>query len=155
LALLQWIIRLWVGTQLALTLGAASLGDRFVVLAVSVAYRGCGIPVAWTVLSAGAKGASRKEWLHLRRLLRPAVPPEYTVIVLADRGLYAGWLYRRIVRLHWHPFLRINNGFKFQSQDCAHWYWLKDLIGTVGHHWQGRGSCFKHSASRLECALLA
>ena len=110
LALLQWIVRLWVGTQLALTLDATSLGDRFVLLAVSVVYRGCGIPVAWTVLPAGAKGAWRKEWLRLLRSLRPAVPLEWTVIVLADRGLYAGWLYRRIVRLHWHPFLRINNG---------------------------------------------
>ena len=155
LALLTWIVRLWHGTQLALALDATSLGDRFVVLAVSVVYRGCGIPVAWVVLPAGAKGAWRKEWLRLLRLLRPAVPPEWTVIVLADRGLYAGWLYRRIVRLHWHPFLRINNGCKFRPQGRAHWYWLKDLVGTVGHQWQGRGSCFKDPASRLECTLLA
>jgi hypothetical protein len=154
-ALLGWIVRLWVGTQLALTLDATSLGDRFVVLAVSVVYRGCGIPVAWVVLPAGQKGAWRQEWLRLLRLLRPAVPPEWTVIVLADRGLYAGWLYRRIVRLHWHPFLRINNGGKFRPAGCAHWYGLKDLVGTVGQQWQGRGSCFKHPASRLECTLLA
>jgi hypothetical protein len=31
-----------------------------------------------------------------------------TVLVLSDRGLYARWLYRKIVRLHWHPFMRIN-----------------------------------------------
>ena len=30
--------------------------------------------------------------------------------VLADRGLYAGWPFRRIVRLGWHPFLRLNAG---------------------------------------------
>jgi len=30
--------------------------------------------------------------------------------VLADRGLYARWLFRRIVRLGWHPFLRIKTG---------------------------------------------
>ncbi|MEZ4639733.1 MAG: hypothetical protein R2856_33040 [Caldilineaceae bacterium] len=155
MALLEWIVRLWVGTQLALALDATSLGDRFVVLAVSVVYRGCGIPVAWVVLPAGQKGAWRKEWLRLLRLLRPAVPPEWTVIVLADRGLYAGWLYRRIVRLHWHPFLRINNGAKFRPAGCAHWYGLKELVGTVGHQWQGRGSCFKDPVRRLECTLLA
>ena len=29
-------------------------------------------------------------------------------------GLYAGWLFRRIVRLGWHPFLRINAGGTFR-----------------------------------------
>src|SRR6266540_3850800 len=82
--LLGWIVRLWTSEQIALTLDATCLGDQFVVLAVCVVYRGCGIPVAWTVL------------------------------VLADRGLYARWLFRRIVRLHWHPFLRINQGCKFR-----------------------------------------
>ena len=100
LALMRWIVRLWTGTQMALALDATSLGDRFVVLAVSVVYRGCGIPVAWVVLPAGQKGTWRKEWLRMLRLLRPVVPPEWTVIVLADRGLYAPWLYRRIVRPH-------------------------------------------------------
>jgi hypothetical protein len=30
------------------------------------------------------------------------------VIVLADRGLYAKWLFEAIVELNWHPFLRVN-----------------------------------------------
>jgi hypothetical protein len=34
--LLRWIVRLWASTQLALAVDASSLGDRFVVLAVSV-----------------------------------------------------------------------------------------------------------------------
>lgn len=154
-ALLRWIVRLWRGTQLALALDATSLGDRFVVLAVSVVYRGCGIPVAWVIRPAGEKGAWRKEWLRMLRLLRPAVPPDWTVIVMADRGLYAGWLYRRIVRLGWHPCLRINNGAKFRPAGCARWYWLKELVGTTGQQWQGRGSCFKDPQCRVECTLLA
>lgn len=155
LALMRWIVRLWTGTQMALALDATSLGDRFVVLAVSVVYRGCGIPVAWVVLPAGQKGTWRKEWLRMLRLLRPVVPPEWTVIVLADRGLYAPWLYRRIVRLHWHPFLRINNGAKFRPAGYARWYLLKDLVSAPNRQWQGRGSCFKSPLCRLECTLLA
>lgn len=38
--------------QLALALDATTLQDRFVVLCISVLYRGCAIPVAWTVLPA-------------------------------------------------------------------------------------------------------
>ena len=64
-----------------------TLGQRFVVLAISVVYRGCAIPVAWVILPAGAKHAWRREWLRLVRRLRPAILPVWTVIVLADRGV--------------------------------------------------------------------
>jgi hypothetical protein len=55
--LLGWVVSWWQGTQLALALDATTLGTRFVVLAVSVVYRGCAIPVAWVILPAGAKHA--------------------------------------------------------------------------------------------------
>ena len=87
----------YAGPQLALALDATTLGSRFVVLAISVVYRGCAIPVAWAVLPAGDKRAWRAEWLRLLGLLAPAIPPAWTVIVLADRGLYARWLFQAIV----------------------------------------------------------
>ena len=114
--LLGWVLSWWRGPHLALALDASSLGERFVVLAVSVVYRGCAIPVAWVILPATTKHAWKHEWLRLVRHLRPAVPSTMTVIVLADRGLYARWLFVRLVRLGrlgrlgWHPFLRVNAG---------------------------------------------
>jgi hypothetical protein len=70
--LLKWVLSWWEGPQLALALDATTLGQRFVVLALSVLYRGCAIPVAWTVLPAGKKHAWRQEWLRmLRRCARP------------------------------------------------------------------------------------
>jgi hypothetical protein len=153
--LLAWIISLWSGTQLALTIDASSLGDRFVVLAVCVVYRGCGIPVAWTILPAGRKRAWRREWLRLLRRLRPALPRDWTVLVLADRGLYARWLFRRIVRLGWHPMLRINQGCKFRPAGQAQFVWLRDLVGQVGVRWRGAGSAFVSRDARLDCTLLA
>ena len=54
--LLRWVVTSWQGTQLALALDATSLGSRFVVLAVSVLYRGCAVPVAWVVLPANRPG---------------------------------------------------------------------------------------------------
>ena len=72
--LLGWVVCWWQGTQLALALAATTLGQRFVVLAVSVVYRGCAIPVAWVILPAGAKHAWRCEWLRLLRLLRQPFP---------------------------------------------------------------------------------
>lgn len=153
--LLSWIVRLWVGNQIALTVDATSLGDRFVVLAICVVYRGCGIPVAWTILPSGKKQAWRREWLRMLRILRPAIPPAWTVLVLADRGLYARWLFRRIVRLHWHPFLRINAGCKFRPQARAQFVWLRELVGSIGVRWRGAGTAFSSKDCHLDCTLVA
>ena len=85
--LLAWVLSLWQGTQLALALDATTLGDRFTVLVISVVYRGCAIPIAWTVLTANVEKAWRPEWLRMLRQVYRAVPPTWMVIVLADRGL--------------------------------------------------------------------
>jgi hypothetical protein len=54
--LLAWVLRGWGGDDLAIALDATNLGERFVVLAISVVYRSCAIPVAWVVLPAAANG---------------------------------------------------------------------------------------------------
>jgi hypothetical protein len=153
--LLGWIVSLWAGTQIALSIDATSLGDRFVVLAICVVYRGCAIPVAWTILPAQKKRAWRREWLRMLRLLRPAIPAEWTVLVLADRGLYARWLFRRIVRVGWHPFLRINQGCKFRRHGQAQFVWLRDLVGQIGQRWRGHGTAFASADCHLDCTLIA
>ena len=152
--LLRWIMRIWSSEQVALTLDATSLGERFVVLCISVVYRGIGIPVAWCVLPAGEQHSWRCEWLRLLRLLRPAIPAGRTVIVLADRGLYARWLYQRIVRLGWHPFLRINVGGKFRPKG-KDWGSLTHLVSALGTRWAGKGTAFVTPAAQLDCTLLA
>lgn len=153
--LLQWIVGQWQGTQLALALDATTLGTRFTVLAISVVYRGCAMPVAWTILPANRPHAWRREWLRMLRVLRPAIPQDWTVIVLADRGLYAGWLFRRIVRLGWHPFLRIKTGGTFRPDPQATFQPVARFVPRPGTHWHGTGTAFKSSQRRLRCTLLA
>lgn len=57
--LVQWILAWWPADQprLALALDATTLKKRFTVLVRSRVYRGCGIPVAWKVVAASAKGS--------------------------------------------------------------------------------------------------
>jgi hypothetical protein len=153
--LLGWIVSLWTSTQIALTIDATWLGDRFVVLAIWVVYRGCAIPVAWTILPAQQKRAWRREWLRMLRMLRPAMARTWTVLILADRGLYARWLFRRIVRLGWHPFLRIKAGCKFRPTGQAQFVWLRDLVGQVGRRWRGSGTAFAWPDCQLACTLVA
>ena len=153
--LLTWVVDSWEGTQLALALDATTLGTRFTVLAISVVYRGCAIPVAWTVLAATAKHAWRREWLRMLRQVHRAVPRTWTVLVLADRGLYARWLFRRITRLGWHPFLRINTGGTFRPTGQVRGVPLQTWVPEPGTTWQGTGIAFKGRDRQLHCTLLA
>jgi hypothetical protein len=151
---LQWVIRGWQGKQLAVALDATSLGDRFTVLVVSVLYRGCAVPVAWTVLKANAKHSWEPEWKALLKDFRAVVPADWQVIVLADRGLYAKWLFEAIVELSWHPLMRINTKGSFRPEGWHHWAKLETLVPCVGRRWQGRGIAFK-THGQLPCTLLA
>jgi hypothetical protein len=153
--LLAWVLSWWEGHQLALALDATTLGQRFVVLVISVLYRGCAIPVAWTVLPATEKHAWRGEWLRMLRQVRAAVPRRFFVIVLADRGLYARWLFQGIIRTGWHPVVRINTGGTFRPTASAHYQPLRSLVPQPGTQWVGSGTAFQGPRRRLNCTLLA
>jgi hypothetical protein len=153
--LLAWVLKSWEGTQVALALDATHLGQRFIVLALSVLYRGCAIPVAWTVVPAGEKHAWRREWLRMLRQVRAAVPRRFFVLVLADRGLYARWLFRRSMRLGWHPMLRVNAGGSFRPAASAQYRPLGSFVPRPGTQWAGSGTAFVGPRRRLNCTLLA
>jgi hypothetical protein len=155
--LLRWILSWWTPGEhrLALAMDASTLSDRFTVLCISVVYRGCAIPVAWKIVVANEKGAWEPYWKALFATLQGSVPKEWTVIVLADRGLYAKWLYELIVEMGWHPFLRINRGGKVRPSGEATFCWLSSLVPQTGSTWCGEVECFVESAKRLHCTLLA
>ena len=69
--------------------------------------------------------------------------------------MYARWLFRRIVRLGWHPFLRINTGGTFRPQGRVRGVPLKTLVPEPGTAWQGTGIAFKGRHRQLHCTLLA
>jgi hypothetical protein len=153
--LLRWILSWW-PTQmgsLALGMDATTLSDRFTVLAISVLYRGCAIPVAWKIVHSREKGSWEPYWKELFTVLQGGVPAEWTVIVLADRGLYAPWLFKHIVGVGWHPFLRINLGGKVRPVGTEKWMWLSTLVPRTGTAWSGLVDCFV--GKTLRCTLLA
>ena len=155
--LLRWVLAWWPPTerQLVLALDASSLGDRFVVLAVSVVYRGCALPVAWAVRPATQAGSWRPDWERVLAALAGTVPAEWTVLVQADRGLYARWLFRAIQAHGWHPFLRINSGGQVRPAGAGGFIPLRALAPTVGSAWCGQVTCFASRDSQLACTLLA
>ena len=150
-----WVVGQWEGTPLALALDATTLGARFTVLALSGVSRGCAMPVAWVVVPATATHAWRREWWRMLRQGHRAVPRSWTVIVLADRGLDARWLFRRITRLGWPPFLRINTGGTFRPTGQVRGVPLKTLVPEPGTTWQGPGIACKGRHRQRHCPLLA
>jgi hypothetical protein len=154
--LLRWIVVRWASEErrLILALDASTLADRWTVLSISVLIRGCAIPVAWKVLGAHAKGSWRPYWEGLLERLQGSVPADWQVLVLADRGLYAKWLYAAIVACGWHPFLRINLAVKARAGGEEAFDWISRWIPQPGTKWQGVVECFASKKSRLRCTLL-
>jgi len=155
--LLRWVLASWPRGEkrLALALDATTLGQRFTVLAISVVYRGCAIPVAWAVVPATTKGKWRPHWEALLDRLDGVVPKDWLVIVLADRGLYARWLYQAIQRPGWHPFLRINQQGQYRPTGRTRFRPLATVVRRGADGWTGAVDCFASSSCRLTCTLVA
>jgi hypothetical protein len=151
--LLGWVLAWWTGDTLPLAIDATSLGDRQVVLSLSVLYRGSAIPVAWVVLPHRGKGT----WLpHLERLLAlllPVVPVTTTVLVLTDRGLWSPRLWRGIIAQGWHPVMRIRPDATFAPRGERRQR-ARELVPGAGWSWVGEGVAYKHRAKRLAATLL-
>jgi Transposase DDE domain len=150
----HWVLQDWSARRLALALDATSLGQRFVVLTLSVVYRGNAVPVAWKVLPAALPHAWQPEWLTLLRSLHGLVPADWQVVVLTDRGLYARWLFEGIQELGWHPLMRVNIQGTFRPEGWKRRVPMTTLVPHVGSRWQGRGQAFANPAQRLNCTLL-
>ncbi len=155
--LLGWILHWWPADEprLALALDASTLKKRFTVLCVSVLYRGCALPVAWKIVEAEEKGSWQPHWIRLLSHLQEQVPSHWTVIVMSDRGLYAPWLYAKIVQVGWHPFMRINKQGNFRPLGEANFRGLCTAVPEVNGAWCGEVECFSEVKSRLRCTLLA
>ncbi len=152
--LLGSVLRDWEGEkELALAMDAMTLGERFTALSVSMMYRGCGIPIAWKILEAQQEGAWRPHWEGLLATLDGVVPPDWKVIVMADRGLYAAWLYLAIQRLGWHPMLRVKEELSFRAEGEESFSPMGQRVKRRGRGWSGKGEWSEHG-ERMEGTVL-
>jgi hypothetical protein len=149
-------VRLWghEKQQIVLVLDATSLGERWTILSICVVVRAGAIPVAWKVLGGHEKGSWRPHREGLLKHLDGCIPVDWQVLVMADRGLYARWLFQTICACGWHPFLRINLGVKARAVGEETFDWIGHWTPETGMHWKGKVECFVGKASRLTCTLL-
>jgi Transposase DDE domain len=153
--LLGWILSAWPNQQLVLALDPTNFGDRFTVLNISVLYRGCAIPVIWTVVEGGKPGAWEPHWERMLKILAERVPVGWQVLVLADRGMYSPSLFRCLRQLHWHPFLRIRAQGFYRRIGSRKWLKLENLRPKIGETKAFQAEVFKNAKGRLECTLVA
>src|SRR5215210_4247641 len=131
------------------------LADRLTVLAISVVYRGCAVPVAWTVLRGNTPEAWNPHWQRMLGLLRSRLGDDWTVVVLSDRGLESKTLFETIVGLGWHPLMRVKAVGHFRPAGWVHFYPMTRFAAAAGRRWRGCGEAYKRTAARLHCTLLA
>jgi Transposase DDE domain len=87
--------------------------------------------------------------------LQGSVPADWTVIVAADRGLYAKWLFVTIQKLGWHAYLRINRQRLYREAAASTFRPLSQVVRSVGQRWAGPVTCFATKERQLSCRLLA
>lgn len=152
--LLRGVMKGWDGEHtLVLAMDASALSDRLSILSFSVVYRGCAIRVAWTITAGNQEGEWRPHWERMLRLLGTAVPAGWRVYVMADRGLYAPWVFRAIQANGWHPFLRVKKGMSFRQEGHASFGTVGERVKRTGQEWKGRGE-WSETGEQMQGTLL-
>jgi len=150
-SLLVWIISLLPKKRIALALDASNLYDQLTVLCVSVLIDHCAIPVAWCILPETQEGKWNPHWINLIGCLAAGLR-EWEVWVYTDRGLWSPLLYNALVRVGWHPLMRIGGDKFFQQAGHHGWLPIKSLLGGKGQEASYSGRAFK--TCPLACSLI-
>jgi Transposase DDE domain len=154
-ALVRWILEAWPSRSLVLVLDATSIHDRFTVLAISLVYRRCAIPLFWTVLPGNTPGAWQPHWERMLGQLAQEIGGDRFVLVLTDRGLYSPQLFRAIVRAGWHPLMRIRAQGYYRPTGQSTWIPLANLRPPWNQQEAWTGDAFRNTEGRLACTLVA
>jgi hypothetical protein len=153
-ALLRWLLADWPSHSVVLSLDATTIGNRFTVLAISLVYRRCAIPMLWTVLPGNVAEAWQPHWERMLGELAQEIAGDRFVLVLTDRGLYSPRLFRAIVGVGWHPLMRIRAQGYYRPTGRSAWLPLANLRPQLNQQKAWTGEAFKNIEGRLQCTLV-
>ena len=151
--LLKWVLSWWSSGRLALAVDPTLKGDQTTAIVISVLYRSCAIPVAWSIHRANQKGSWMDPTVELLKELAPAVPEEMTVIVLCDRGISSPKLWQQIRAQGWHPGMRYRKNITFCA-DGGKRLPARAFVSVPDTAWIGRGTAFGPPTAQRRCTLL-
>lgn len=155
--LITWVLSLLRSSRLVLALDATTVRDRVTILCASLLIDGCAIPIAWRCIRGNEKDSWNRHWLQLLWLISRAIPQEYEVIVLTDRGLWSPKLFRAIEHHGWHPLMRVNwdtgtDEARFLPEKQKRWRKMRSLAPRQGAEVQIPGKAF--ASHKIPCTLI-
>jgi hypothetical protein len=154
-ALARWILATWPSRSLVLVLDPTSIHDRFTVLTIALVYRRSAIPLLWTVLPGNTPEAWQPHWERMLGQLAREIGGDRFVLALTDRGLYSPELFRTLVRVGWHPLMRIRAQGYYRPQGQSAWLPLANVQPPLDQQEAWYGDAFKNREGRLACTLVA
>jgi hypothetical protein len=96
----------WQAQRVEIALDTSMLWERFVIVRLSLIYRGRAIPLAWQVLAQNSASVKFSAYADLVRQVATLLPLSCQVILLADRGFVDVRLMQLAVVLGWHFIIR-------------------------------------------------
>lgn len=107
--LIQAALRDWQGERLFLALDSSVLWDRFVIVRVSLVYRGRALPLDWIILEHGSAMVGFETYKTILEQAAKRLPGAVGVVLLADRGFVDHRLFRLARDLGWHFRIRLKS----------------------------------------------
>ena len=141
---ITWVLSLWGKAALLILVDETKLSDHVAVMMVGVAYQGSAIPLIWRAYSLEDYPEEGQVALmsELLSQLRSLLPPEQTVLLLADRGLGTSPTWQeRLSNSGWPYLLRVQRStlIRLPGQKPQP---LRRLVG-YGQTWIGYAQVFK------------
>lgn len=105
--LIQSTLQAWEGAQLVLALDTSQLWGRFVIVRVSLIYRGRALPLVWQVLENASASVAFETYAPLLKTVATWLPAGVPVLFLADRAFGVNRLWRLLRDLDWRFRVRL------------------------------------------------
>jgi hypothetical protein len=107
--LIRAALRDWQGETLFLALDSSVLWDRFVIVRVSLVYRGRALPLDWIIVEHGSAMVGFETYKTILEEAAKQLPQPARVILLADRGFVDHRLFRLARDLGWSFRIRLKS----------------------------------------------
>lgn len=154
-ALARWVIGALTPTRrVVLLVDETSLRQKLKVMAVSLAYRGRAIPLAWWCYPNEHWPMGQVKLVRtLLEWVAPAIAPDMTVVVEMDRGLgNSPTLLRAIAGRGWYYLVRVTGRVRLRLSDGRE-VAFREVVARRGQRWRGAVRAFQ-TAGWLECWAL-
>jgi len=115
--LIRTALQDFAGEKMVLGLDTSQLWECFVIIRISLIYRGRAVPLVWRVIASGSATVGYEEYETLLERADDLLPQDAQVLFLADRGFVHLELWRKLSQLSWYFRIRVKQATLVQHAD--------------------------------------